>query len=209
MNALLTLGQKEKKVLFKLASQGANSASQAISKMVHQRVDLEVKRVLDIEVEKVSQNILDSETVVTTLYLRITGDIAGSIVLIFPNECAFFLVDLLSEQKNKDHKIPFSDYEKSILKETSNIISGAFLKSLADFLNLSLVESIPDMAMDMAQATVDSVLIDFAHSAENAITIELAINSDEKKIRGHFFLLFDAASAGIIVQALRKKEKNN
>ena len=201
------LDEQGQKILQKLASQGAESSAKAISKMINKKVDLEVRKISYLEVEKVSKTILDSETVVTTLYLKITGDVAGSILLIFPNECAFFLVDLLSDKSEKERKSVFSEYEKSILKEVSNIISGAFLKSLADYLDLSLVESIPDMATDMAQATMDSVLIDFAHSAENAITVDVVISSEEKEIRGHFFLLFDATSAGIIIEALNAKIK--
>lgn len=205
MTSLQQIDEKGKEILSKLASQGAKSSSEAISKLLTKSVSLDVKDVSYLELDRVSRSLFDSETVVTTLYLKITGDVAGSIVLVFPNECAYFLVDLLSESDKEERKTSFSDYEKSILKEISNIISGAFLKSLADYLDLSLVESIPDMSTDMAQATIDSVLIDFAKSSENAITIDMEIGSHEEKIQGHFFLLFDAKSAGIIINSLRGK----
>lgn len=199
------LTDNEAQILFNLAQKGATASGNAISKMINEEVKLTVKKVSYLEVEKIGGTILDSETVVTTLYLRITGDLAGSIVLIFPNECAFFLVDLLSHAKRERSRTKFSEYEKSILKEISNIVSGSFLKSLSDYLGLSLVESIPDMTTDMVQAAMDSILIDFAHSAHKAITIDMMITSHEEKIRGNFFLLFDSASAEIILKSLRGK----
>ena len=182
ITALDKLNKKEKDVLFNLVSQGASATADAISKMIKKKVHLDVKKISYLGVEQVGKSILNSETIVTALYLKITGDVAGSILLIFPNECAFFFVDILSESTEKAGGAVFSEYEKSILKEVSNIISGAFLKSLSDYLDLSLIESIPDMAVDMAQATMDSILINFAHSAENAITIDVEISSEEKRI---------------------------
>ena len=212
MNKFNQLDKKEKTMFIELAGRGAKAASGAISKIVNSNVELEIRDISYLELDSIGEKILDSETVVTTLYLKITGDVAGSILLIFPNECAHFLVELLSQGKEKDQnkKSLFSDYERSILKEVSNIISGAFLRSLSDYLDLTLVESIPDMTMDMMQATVDSVLIDFSRSSQNTITVNIAIASDEQKITGQFFLLFDSSSADVVVEALIKKlEKHN
>lgn len=208
MDQNMQLTENEKNVLLGLAQKGATASASAISKMINKHVKLGVKEVSYLEVEKIGGTILDSETVVTTLYLRITGDVAGSMVLVFPNECAFFLVDLLSQKNDDKRKTKFTEYEKSILKEISNIVSGSFLKSLSDYLGLSLVESIPDMTTDMAQAAMDSILIDFAHSAHKAITINIEIASNEEKIRGSFFLLFDSASADIILKSLKGKIGN-
>ena len=91
------------------------------------------------------------------------------------------------------------------MKEISNIISGAYLKTLSDNLDLSLVESIPDIATDMAQATIDSVLIDFAHAADNAITVNMEMVSSVADIRGDFYMIFDAASAEKILNAVRSR----
>lgn len=202
------LTDNEKKVLLDLSQRGAGASASAISKMINKHVKLDVQDVSYLEVEKIGGTILDSETVVTTLYLRITGDVAGSMVLVFPNECAFFLVELLSQKNEGKGRTKFTEYEKSILKEISNIVSGSFLKSLSDYLGLSLVESIPDMTTDMAQAAMDSILIDFAHSAHKAITINIVFISNEEKIKGSFFLLFDSASADIILKSLKGKVNN-
>jgi len=194
----------EKKVLSDLAEQGAGAASTSVSKMTNRTVSLAVSRVYSFPIEKIGKLVSNAEAIVTTVYLKITGDIAGSILLVFPNECALSLTDLLNGRKQgtTEH---LSEFDKSTLKEVGNIISGSFLAVLSESLNLSLIESIPDLTVDMIQAAIDSVLIDFAKKAEEAISIEMSFKSEDSAIKGFFFVLFDTYSADVILTSIQKK----
>jgi chemotaxis protein CheC len=204
MDTQTQLTDSEKNVLLNLANKGAGAASDAVSKMTNRHITLKVSRVYSFPIEKIGKLVSNAEAIVTTIYLKITGDIAGSILLVFPNDCALSLTDLLNGRKEgtTEH---LSDFDKSTLKEVSNIISGSFLAILSESLDLSLIESIPDLTVDMIQATIDSVLIDFAKKAEEAISIEMNFKSDENTINGYFFVLFDTQSADVILKSISKK----
>jgi len=80
---------------------------------------------------------------------------------------------------------------------------------LSERLKLSLVESIPDLTVDMVQATIDSVLIDFAQSSDEAISLEMTFKSTNQQIEGYFFVLFDSSSAKVILDSVRKETEKS
>jgi len=202
------LSDAEMDIIRTIAEKGADGASRAISKMTNSSVKLTISKVYSFPIEKIGNLISDAEAIVTTIYLKITGDMAGSILLVFPSVCALSLVDLLNKRPlGATSKL--SDFDKSTLKEVSNIISGSFLAVLSERLKLSLVESIPDLTVDMVQATIDSVLIDFAQSSDETISLEMTFKSTNQQIEGYFFVLFDSSSAKVILDSVRKETEKS
>ena len=83
-----------------------------------------------------------------------------------------------------------------------NILSSSYLSALADFTGLRLNHSVPALAIDMAGAIVDVILIEISKRGDYALLIETEFVEEENKIKGYFMLIPDTGSLEIILQAI-------
>ncbi|MEM5768007.1 MAG: chemotaxis protein CheC, partial [Bacillota bacterium] len=88
------------------------------------------------------------------------------------------------------------------------ILSGAYLNALAHFTQITLLPSIPSLAIDMAGAILSIILIQLGQVGDYALVIEteFSANTENDDVRGHFFLIPDPGSLSIILEAIGVKE---
>ena len=96
--------------------------------------------------------------------------------------------------------------DESALMEIGNILAGAYLNALSFFTNLTLLPSIPALAMDMAGAILSVILIQLGQMGDHALVIETEFSSEVEGVKGHFFLIPDPGSLSIILSAIGVKE---
>jgi chemotaxis protein CheC len=95
--------------------------------------------------------------------------------------------------------------EESALKECGNILSGAYLNALADFMNLLLLPSPPLLAVDMASAVLSSAFLQFGDGRDVVFCVEseFQMRDDGQALRGYFLLLPDNGSLQTILRAIK------
>src|SRR5690606_32522548 len=96
----------------------------------------------------------------------------------------------------------FDEMELSALQEIGNILAGSYLTSLADFAQLSLVPSVPALAIDMALAILSHGLIELGRSGDVALVIDTTFMYNTEQVKGHFFLIPDPPSFKTLFGAL-------
>lgn len=94
------------------------------------------------------------------------------------------------------------DMEVSALKEVGNILTGSYLNSFFHFTNIAMIPSIPSMAMDMAGAILNIVLVQLGQMGDYAMVIETKFLAEDDSVQGHFFLVPDPGSLGTLVKAV-------
>lgn len=189
--------------LREISNIGMGHAATALSQLTGDRVELRVPRVTITEIAQVPELIGGAEREVVGVTLRILGDARGNILLIFPLESARqLLTRLLGAAAAKE---TFDEVATSTLKEVGNILASAYLNALGSLLHLTMIPSIPLLARDMAGAVVDAVLIELSQEGDLALTVETEFCGEvpgQPVIRGHFFLLPDAASLQVVFGAI-------
>lgn len=190
----------------KVGDVGAQRAARSLSILIGEKVDVKALTARALAVEEISKVVGGPEEISTTVVFRVTGDVGGNILLIFPQKNALALADLLSRRRVGTAR-RLSELDISALKETGNILSGSFLAALTNYLDVSMIESIPDIATDMAKATIDHVLVEFSQRAEQALAFEVDFEmiSVSEKVKSFFFLLLDLESAAKVLKTVRKK----
>ena len=80
--------------LIKMTDKAAKFASAALSKLSDEKVTVEVS---NTEIVKVHRQFLDidPEAIVAGIYLPVTGDVKGAALLVFPEQIAYALCDVL------------------------------------------------------------------------------------------------------------------
>jgi chemotaxis protein CheC len=178
---------------------GSGNAAVALSTMVDKKVLLSVPRASLVPLVKVSDLVGGAETPVVGIYLHISGDASGSMLLLLAETSATELAHLMVEG---DVQIDLTTIEQSALQETGSILAGSYLNALSQMTGILLRPSVPGFAMDMAGAIIDFILVEISQSDDYVLVIETEFDILEHVIRGHLILFPDLGSLDIILGRL-------
>ena len=128
------------------------------------------------------------------------GDMQGSLMFLLDEESARKLLsDMMVGQEvgNLTDELPMS-----AMMEVGNIISSSYLNALSFFSNLTIIPSTPAFAYDMAGAILGTILYEVSELGDQVLLIETDFLGNGEAIRGHFFVLPDLPSLGILLKAV-------
>jgi chemotaxis protein CheC len=136
---------------------------------------------------------------VASLFLRIEGDLPGSMYFILSIEQAErFIRNMTADPSFRIDSIEKEEMGISALKELGNILMGSYLTALADLTGLTLYPTVPGLSIDMFAAVITHGLTELSHVSDYALVIDTAIEESglarSEVIQGHFFLLPDPDS---------------
>ena len=182
-----------------VTKKAAERASQSLSKLIGIPVLLEMCRVRMVEMETLLSILATPEASVTAAILPIIGDGVGSSALISTFQDANLLVDLVTKTPHGSTK-EHDDVAISVLKETGNIIGGAFLSALSDAVGFSLIQSVPELVTGKLRSVIETVVSRLDHmSKEEAVAFEidfeLRTTTTTKAIIVHYVFLMKSDTA--------------
>nr|WP_020615263.1 chemotaxis protein CheC [Paenibacillus daejeonensis] len=188
-------------VLKEVGNIGAGNAATALSRLLDKPIDMTVPRVNLIQFDEIAERVGGSEQVVVAVFLRVDGDAPGNMFFIIEQKSAKTMLNNLLSIKvaSEDH---YTEMEYSALSEIGNILAGSYLSSLADFTRLSMVPTVPSIAVDMAGAILSFGLLQHGQMGDSALLIDTAFLEGEESMEGHFFLIPDPDSFEKIFRAL-------
>lgn len=198
---ILELSPTQMDVLREIGNVGAGNSATALSQIINRRIDMTVPNVSIVPIGDVPELIGGPDAMVAGVFLRVYGQAPSNILFIMPKESAYYLVDMLmGKQHGSTDKLDFMD--ESALMEIGNILAGAYLNALFTFTNISMIPSIPALAMDMAGAILSVVLVQLGQMGDHALVIETQFQAENDGITGHFFLVPDPGSLETILSAV-------
>lgn len=197
------LGALQLDGLREVANIGAGHAATALSQLTQRRIMVDVPEVTVVNVEAVGELTGDPEEPVGAVAMQVFGDAKGRVVQVFPGSAASRLAEILLHSEGVVFPDGFGEMEQSALKEAGNIVAGAYLSALSDFLGMLLLPSVPELAMDMAGAVLQSTHLNFADS-DVVLCLDTRLRmGDNDELRSHFMLLPAAGSLDAILRAIR------
>lgn len=190
--------------LREVANIGAGHAATALSQLTSRRIMIDVPSVNIRSVEEAASQV-DGSGVVAAILMHVLGDLTGRSLLIFEKDCALRLADVLLSREAGTTRV-FSELEQSSIKETANILTGAYLNGLSDMLGLMLIPSVPSLAVDLCAAVLSSAYLDFISDPSYVIILDTRFRFEpgESSMSGHFVLLPDPPSLEVILKAIRQ-----
>ncbi|WP_438316672.1 chemotaxis protein CheC [Candidatus Caldatribacterium sp. SIUC1] len=198
------LNEMQLDALKEIGNIGAGNAATALSKMVGKRVNMEVPLVRILPLKDVPEWLGGPEKEVLGVYLSVFGALTGHILFVMTIDDALKIMRILlgDMAPSRDQILSMDELASSAMGEIGNILSSSYLSALADFTGLHLNHSVPAIAVDMAGAIVDVVLIEISQHSDYALLIETVFVEEEDRITGYFMLIPDTGSLEIILQAL-------
>ena len=200
---MLTLDEVNEKyfdVLKEIGNIGAGNATTAIANMLGLRIDMSVPEVAFLPVEKLGSAIGSEDEIIVGILLGVEEDIDGSMMFLMDMASAHHIVNKLM-MRDDSYNEPFDEMDLSAIKEVGNIIAGSYLSALSGLTNLTIVPSVPFVAVDMAGAILSVAAVQFGIFGDNALMINTDF-SDDLGIKGHFILMPEEDSYAKILTAL-------
>jgi chemotaxis protein CheC len=179
--------------LKEIGNVGAGNAASALSQMVGRRVDMSVTKVLVLPADSIAGFLGGIQKNVAAVHMPIYGEMMGVALIFFPIERLPELSSMLIGKKEEDPD-NLSELGQSAIKELGSILTGAYLSALFRFVHLQLIHGVPGLVVDMAQAILDTVLVELEQKDDVAIVIETEFLENDKQLTGSFFLLPEAGS---------------
>ncbi|MBO6147388.1 MAG: chemotaxis protein CheC [Lachnospiraceae bacterium] len=190
-------------VLREIGNIGAGNAATALATMLGTKVDMTVPKVELVDFSDMGETLGGEEQIMAGIYLQISGDITGSIMFLLEEKSAHELVAHLmgTGDASFEEGQPFTEMEQSALSEIGNIIVGSYLNSLSMLTNLKIIESVPSLAVDMAEALLSVPAIEFGMVGDKMLLIQTSF-SEDTALNGYFVLVPDLPSYSKLLQAL-------
>ncbi|AVM23837.1 chemotaxis protein CheC [Bacillus pumilus] len=192
-------------VLREVGNIGAGHAASALASLLDRKIDMAVPFVKVLSFEDLMDFFGGADLPVASIFLRMEGDLSGSIFFIMPFEQAEqFVRELVQDPAFDIDTIHEHAMGTSALHELGNILAGSYLSALADLTKLQLHPSVPDVTLDMFGAVISEGLMQFSPLGDQAIVIDTSIFDDQNKqeLKGNMFLLPDFESFEKLFKAL-------
>jgi len=204
MADLLQLNTMELDALRETANIGAGHAATALSQMTANTIMITVPTITIAALEDVPSRIMPEEEPIVAVLMQMMGDLTGRTLLVFPHPTAIRLAQLML-RRPKVPGAPFGELEQSAIKEAGNILSGAYMNALSEFMGLMLLPSPPSLAIDMSTAVLNTAYLQFGTERDMVVAVETQffLQGEGEELRGFFLLLPDAASLQVILRSVR------
>ena len=188
-------------LLREIASIGCGNAVTALSGLLNKRVKMSVPVVNLLDFKDVSECIGGAENIIMGVLVGISGDINGIMMFTVRMDIAHTLINMLLDTQVEDSS-NFTEIEYSALTEVGNILTSSYVSSLARLTQTTIKQSVPQLAIDMANAILSVPAIEFGKVGDKVLFIESVFETDKENVSGYFILVPDMPSFEVILKAL-------
>ena len=194
----------QRDALREVANIGAGHAATALSQMTGSPIMISVPTVHVAPLAAIAPQLSCASDVVAAVLMDVMGDLTGRTLLVLPKATVLRLAERML-RRPIGASVALGEMERSALKEAGNIISGAYLNALSDFMGLVVLPSPPTLAIDRADAVITPTFLRLDTLAEFVFVVEteFIVQDVAERLRGFFLLLPDPASLGLILRATR------
>ena len=181
---LSTLSEMELDILKELGNIGAGHAATALSKLLDKEIDIEVPRIRIGEIKNLSKEFISDIIAGVIIALQdLEENKSGYLYIMFPVDASKQIATDLFGMEDLDDEM----YESTIM-EVGNILASSFCDASAEFMDIILLPSPPNFAIDVPTAVVDSVISKMAEKTDYIIIFETSLTS-ESNIKIYLALL--------------------
>jgi chemotaxis protein CheC len=196
----MEISQLQLDALREIGNIGSGNAATSLSTLLQRRIDMSVPEVWVVPYENIEAIIGQLDSPQAVIYVKVEGDAEGKAVFFFPLESAEIVVQaLLGTDQPLD--LFMDEMVQSALKEVGNIMVSSFLIALTSFSGIPLQPSVPALAVDMAGAIFDAIMLEDGTLDDNVLFIDTQMTG-LPQIEGQFIFLPNEGSMKKLLGAL-------
>lgn len=195
----------QRDALREVANIGAGHAATALSQMTGSPIMISVPTVHVARLGEVGPRLVPGEDPVAAVLMDMMGDLTGRTLLVFPKPTVMRMAERML-RRPIGSSVALGALERSAVMEAGNILSGAYLNALSDFMGLVLLPSPPALSIDAVAAVLTPAFLRLPADRDGYLFVvetEFVMQDVAERMRGFFLLLPDPASLRAILRATR------
>jgi chemotaxis protein CheC len=186
--------------LLALFEQGAENASEALTKWLRRPIRLSINSVEELDLADALATLGPEETPVVACSMDLEGPLRGELLLVFEDGPGLALCDMVVGAEVGTAR-DWGELEVSAALETINIVGCAFLNAIGSRLDgETLTPSPPTFRREFAGSLLEFALMDQAAQGDRVFQVRCRFAADTHEL-AWWLLFIPAASA---MQALRR-----
>ncbi|MDQ3517748.1 MAG: chemotaxis protein CheC [Gemmatimonadota bacterium] len=204
MSDMMTLKPNQLDALREVANIGAGHAATALSQMTSNTIMITVPKIHVTRLEDAAAQLNSEDEPIAAVLMHMMGDLTGRTLLVFPQPTAVRMAELMLRRPIGSSS-ELGVLEQSAIKEAGNILAGAYMNALSEFMGLMLLPSPPSLHIDMSAAILTTTHLQFGSDKDQVVSVEteFMLKDAGDQLHGFFLLLPDAASLQAILRAVR------
>lgn len=176
--------------LREIANIGSGTAAGSLASILKDKITMTVPEVATPEFKNLPDILNGAEKIVASVFVRISGDIKGTIMYVMDEHSACMLTNVLLNKRNIS-LYDFGEMELSVVTEIGNILVSSYLMSMTSLLNLNIERSVPYLSIDMAGAVLSVPATEFAKVSDTVLLIKSTLKDNKYNMFGFFILIPD------------------
>ena len=192
-------------VLKEIGSIGTGNAVTSISGLLNKKVQMGVPSVELVDFRHIADFVGGPENILVGVLVGISSDINGMMMFLMDIDTAKNMTDTvlggMGGDAPEDGSL-FNEMQLSVISEIGNIMAGSYLGSLSGLTNLKIRQSVPMLAIDMANALLSVPAIEFGKMADHVLFINSGFFVEQVAVSGYFILVPDEESFIKIMKSL-------
>lgn len=194
----------QRDALREVANIGAGHAATALSLLTGTKILISVPTITTASLPDLAPVIAAGGDPVVLVPMEMTGGLHGHAIPAFPLVTARRLAALILRRPAPPEGA-LSEIESGALLEAGNILAGAYMTALSEFMRLMLLPSPPSLTVGPAREVLRATAARVGREDRYVFCVETQFLIDDvgDRIPGYFLLLPDAPSLGVMLAAVR------
>jgi len=203
MTDVTELTEVQRDALREVANIGAGHAATALSLMTGTKIMISVPTITVSALEELAPLIADPDGAVALIPMKMSGGLNGHTILAFPIATAHRLAALML-RRDVIIAPSLTELEASAVTEAGNILAGAYMTGLSEFMRMTLMPSPPSLTVGPAREVLADAATKNGHRGGMVFCVEtqFMIGNSGSSLPGYFLLLPDASSLGAMLAAV-------
>ena len=188
-----------------LGNIGAAHAATTLSQMVGSTIEMNVPGIKAVDIAELG-NYMGEESAAMIAF-ELQGEIqhGGYVIFYITRESAIRLTNTMLGLTDMDR--PMNEMDESALLEVGNIMVSAFLDATAELLGFVMLPSPPAMSIDMAHATMSSLIASMGDEINEVLLFSTELTCEEHKIDSDIIMMPEPKTLAHIVALLEDMMK--
>lgn len=178
-------------IIREMCNIGSGNASSALAQMMNTKVDIGVPNCEIIPFSEITKGYDSPEEVIVSTVVQISGDMEGFVMMNLPMKAACEILAVLTEEKLDPDAVPFEElYEKlQPVSEIGNILIGAYLSAISGMSGMTIMPSVPMLAVDMVMAVMNLPAVMYGAEGDTALYMDTEFVGDDVALKGQYYLV--------------------
>ena len=201
MSTLNDLNEMHIDVLREIANIGSGNAASSLSRMIGQKVDIQIPDIKILGFNEATEDLGGPETIMVGTLLFLSGGLDGMIMFLLPIDVVCDLVNMLMATDIKSHE-EIDEMGYSVINECSNIMSASFVTAIAEMTDMTIDISPPQACCDMLGSIMSVPSIYFANIGDSLLLMKNDLEIGGRKTNANILMLPDMPSLSNLMGAL-------